>query len=91
MGKRGLQITNQNIATSTIKSQNKSLNNSIIFTPFNNDKNKKIQYSTNHKTNSIKNKKGKTNSNSVSHENKNDSFILDNKLPIFSPPYFFLF
>ena len=50
MGKRGLQITNQNIATSTIKSQNKSLNNSIIFTPFNNDKNKKIQYSTNHKS-----------------------------------------
>jgi hypothetical protein len=82
MGKRGLQITNQNVATSTIKSHNKSLNNSIIFTPFNNDKNKKIQYSTNHKTNSIKNKKGKTNSNSVSHENKNDSFILDNKIDL---------
>ena len=82
MGKRGLQITNQNVAASTLKSQNKSLNNSIIFTPFNNDKNKKIQYSTNHKTNSIKNKKGKTNSNSVSHENKSDSFILDNKIDL---------
>ena len=80
-----LQITNQNIISSTHKSQNPSANNSIVFTPFSNN-----TVSTNPMPCTVKNKKFKSASNSIPHDNNNnnnnhsksDSAGVDNKVNV---------
>ena len=63
-----LQITNQNMISSAYKSQNPSANNSIVFTPFSNN-----TVSTKPMSCTVKNKKFKSVSNSIPHENNNNN------------------